>query len=138
MNVAGVSESEALQGASLMPILRGATPEDWREYHYYHYYEYPGWHMVQRHEGIYDGRYKLIHFYDLDEWEFLDMLTDPNELTNQFNNPDYLSIRERLSVTLEQAKLRYAVPTGIPAKREGVDPMQYYSTQRLSIEQDDR
>jgi arylsulfatase A-like enzyme len=137
LDIAGVGAPAEMQGASLVPILRGATPEDWREYHYYHYYEYPGWHMVQRHEGIYDGRYKLIHFYDLGEWELLDLVADPHELTNQFNSPDYLSVKERMSDALEQAKLRYAVPVGIPAKRQGVDPMQYYSTQRLSIEQAD-
>ena len=90
--------------------------------------------MVQRHEGVYDGRYKLIHFYDLDEWELIDLETDPHELTNQFNNPDYASVRDRLHLTLDRLKERYQVPPGIPAPREDVDPMQYYSTERRSIE----
>jgi arylsulfatase A-like enzyme len=134
LDVTQVSAPEAMQGASLVPILKGQTPNDWREYHYYHYYEYPGWHMVQRHEGVYDGRYKLIHFYDLDEWELIDMETDPYELTNEFHHSNYVSVRERMRRALTAMKEQYNVPAGIPAPREGVDPMQYYSTQRKSIE----
>ena len=72
LDIAGVNAAHDMQGASLVPFLKGEVPTFWRDYHYYHYYEYPGWHMVQRHEGVYDGRFKLIHFYDLDEWELLD------------------------------------------------------------------
>ena len=134
LELAEVPAPQEMQGASLVPILKGQTPNDWREYHYYHYYEYPGWHMVQRHEGVYDGRYKLIHFYDLDEWELIDMETDPHELTNEFHNFNYVVVRERMRRALTEMKQQYDVPAGIPAPREGVDPMQYYSTQRKAIE----
>jgi arylsulfatase A-like enzyme len=135
LELAEVPAPEAMQGASLLPILRGSTPEDWRDYHYYHYYEYPGWHMVQRHEGVYDGRYKLIHFYDLDEWELIDMESDPHELSNQFHDPKYTSVKNRMRLALSQMKERYDVPGGIPATRVDVDPMRYYSKQRKVIEQ---
>ena len=135
--IAGVSEPQEMQGASLVPLLNGRTPDDWRDHHYYHYYEYPGWHMVQRHEGVYDGRYKLIHFYDLEEWELIDMETDPHELTNQFHNPDYAQVKDQMAHALAALKQHYQVPAGIPAPREVEDPMRYYSTQRRSIEQPD-
>jgi len=138
LDIAEVQAPAAMQGASLLPILKGSTPANWRKYHYYHYYEYPGWHMVQRHQGVYDGRYKLIHFYDLDEWELIDMRTDPHELTNQFYNSDYTSVRDRMLIALGQMKERYAVPQGIPAPREQVDAMRYYSSQRKSIERGGR
>ena len=134
LEIAGVPATDAMQGASLLPILKGSTPDDWRDTHYYHYYEYPGWHMVQRHEGVYDGRYKLIHFYDLDEWELIDRETDPHELRNQFHNAAYDSVKARLQVALAELKAKYAVPEGIPAPRVGVDPMRYYSSQRKLLE----
>ena len=33
-----------MQGRSLVPVLKGQTPADWRKSFYYHYYEYPGPH----------------------------------------------------------------------------------------------
>ncbi len=42
LEMAGVEVPENMQGASLVPILKGSTPEDWRESFYYHYYEFPG------------------------------------------------------------------------------------------------
>jgi arylsulfatase A-like enzyme len=135
LEMAQVAADESMQGMSMVPILRGETPEDWRKYHYYTYYEYPGWHMVHRHEGVYDGRYKLIHFYDLDEWELIDMETDPHELTNQFHSPEYATVKNRMMEALAMLKARYEVPEGIPAPRVGVDPMRYYSTERKIIEE---
>ncbi len=37
-----------MQGRSLVPLLKGQTPADWRKSFYYHYYEYPGPHSVAR------------------------------------------------------------------------------------------
>ncbi len=110
LDIAGAEIPDDMQGASLVPILKGETPEDWRETHYYHYYEYPGWHMVHRHEGVYDGRYKLMNFYDLGEWELYDLKTDPNEMQNQYSNRDYADVVERLHGELERLREKYDVP----------------------------
>lgn len=110
LEIAGAEMPSDMQGSSLVPILRGRTPEDWRSSHYYHYYEYPGWHMVHRHEGVYDGRYKLMNFYELKEWELYDMETDPQELQNQYDNPEYADIRERLHGELNRLREVYEVP----------------------------
>ncbi|MEM7602169.1 MAG: sulfatase, partial [Verrucomicrobiota bacterium] len=75
LDIAGADLPADMQGESLVPIFKGDTPRGWRSSHYYHYYEYPGWHMVHRHEGVYDGRYKLMNFYDLEEWELYDLET---------------------------------------------------------------
>ena len=130
LDIAGATAASAMQGASLVPLLKGETPADWRKVHYYHYYEYPGWHMVQRHEGVYDGRYKLIHFYDLDEWELLDTQTDPQELTNQIANPAHAQTLQRMRKALKEVKQHYRVPEGIPAPRQVADPDHYYSSER--------
>ena len=72
-----------MQGRSLVPLLKGQTPDDWRKSIYYHYYEYPSVHMVPRHNGVRGERYKLMHLYQFDEWEFYDLQEDPDELQNQ-------------------------------------------------------
>ena len=134
LDMSGAPADPAMQGKSLVPLLKGDTPSDWRKYHYYHYYEYPGSHAVQRHEGVYDGRYKLIHFYDVDEWELMDLQTDPQELTSRYFNPDYASIVARMRQALERMKTQYEVPKGIPAPRNLANPEKYLSAERQKME----
>ncbi|MEM1442864.1 MAG: sulfatase [Verrucomicrobiota bacterium] len=110
LDIAGAELPDDMQGESLVPVLKGETPEEWRSTHYYHYYEYPGWHMVHRHEGVYDGRHKLMNFYDLEEWELYDLETDPQEIQNVYNNPDYAAVREQLHEELNRLREVYEVP----------------------------
>ena len=111
LDIAGIEKAPTdMQGDSLVPVLRGETPEDWRTSHYYHYYEYPGWHMVHRHEGVYDGRYKLMNFYELEEWELYDLETDPQEMKNQVANPAYAEEVARLKEELHRLRAQYEVP----------------------------
>tara|TARA_R110002096_G_scaffold104771_15_gene230753 strand:+ start:7230 stop:8870 length:1641 start_codon:yes stop_codon:yes gene_type:complete len=126
LEIAGAEIPADMQGASLVPILKGTTPSDWRKSHYYHYYEYPGWHMVQRHEGVYDGRYKLMNFYDVKEMELYDLESDPKEMTNQFNNPEYAAIVKRLEGELAELRRQYEVPENQLKDLTNVD-MHYHS-----------
>ncbi len=88
LEMAGVETPSDMQGASLVPLLKGNKPDDWRKSIYYHYYEYPSYHQVPRHNGIRTERYKLINFYEFGEWEFYDLKTDPDELKNLYGNPE--------------------------------------------------
>ena len=91
LEVAGAKVPNDIQGKSLVPLLKGEKPK-WRDAIYYHYYEYPSVHMVPRHNGVRTHYFKLIHFYQFgDEWEFYDLRTDPDELTNQYENLYYAS-----------------------------------------------
>jgi len=92
LEIAGAKIPDDMQGTSLVPLLKGESPNDWRKSIYYHYYEFPSVHMVARHYGIRTQRYKLIYFYQMDEWEFYDLQTDPDELKNQFTNAEYAEI----------------------------------------------
>ena len=113
LEIAGVPTPADMQGASLVPVLRGKTPANWRSSLYYHYYEYPGWHMIHRHEGAYDGRYKLLYFYDLEEWELIDMKSDPQEMTNQYNNPEYADVVTRMHGLLKNLRTQYDLPENV-------------------------
>ena len=102
LEVAGASIPEDMQGASLVPLLKGQTPKDWRKEIYYHYYEYPSVHMVPRHNGIRSKRYKLMHFYQFEnEWELYDLKSDPDELKNLYKDPKFAKLRERMKTRLE-------------------------------------
>ena len=57
LDIASAPIPDDMQGKSLVPLMKGKTPADWRTSLYYHYYE-GGGHGVQRHEGVSDKRYK--------------------------------------------------------------------------------
>ncbi|MCM8543387.1 MAG: DUF4976 domain-containing protein, partial [Lentisphaeraceae bacterium] len=107
-----------LQGRSLVPVLKGETPSNWRKSLYYTYYEYPhGSHSVRKHEGVATKRYKLIRFYGKDvpneeEWEFYDLEKDPNEMHSSFDNVEYKSKIAELKEELIRLREEYKVPEG--------------------------
>ena len=108
LDIAGTDIPDDMQGSSMVPVLKGKTPSDWREEHYYHYYEYPGWHSVKRHYGISTERYKLIHFYyDIDEWELFDLENDPDEMKNVYDDPEYSEVREELHKRLDELRKQF-------------------------------
>ena len=117
LDIAGVTVPSDMQGRSLVPLLRGTTPDDWRKTFYYHYYEYPGWHYVRRHYGLTDSRFKLIHFYEpsVNEWELYDLHFDGNELNNLAGQVAYAKVEERLRNELTRLRRELAVPEEDPA-----------------------
>lgn len=103
-----------MQGKSLVPLLKGQTPDDWRDALYYHYYEYPGEHRVRRHEGVVTDRYKLIRFYGYDvpdgeAFELYDLERDPQEMQSAYTNPEYADIIKQLKVKLQELRDQYEV-----------------------------
>jgi arylsulfatase A-like enzyme len=105
LDMAGASIPEDIQGKSLVPLLRGDNPPDWREYAYYHYYAYPDWHMVKPHYGIRSDRYKLIHYYTIQEWELFDLEKDPDELRSVYADPEFNEIMNYLKETLHKTRV---------------------------------
>ena len=119
LELAGVDIPDDIQGVSLLPLLKGEGPADWRTSLYYHYYEYPAEHAVKRHYGIRTERYKLIHFYnDIDEWELFDLENDPEQLHNVYGQPGYERITKKLKKELERLQVKYDDP--IISMNEGV------------------
>ncbi len=106
LDAAGAAVPDAMQGRSLVPLLKGQAPADWRKSFYYHYYEYPGPHSVRRHYGVVTDRYKLVHFYgaDVEEWELFDLKSDPSEKKSVFSQTEYATVQKDLEQEL--ARLR--------------------------------
>ena len=113
LELAGAEIPDDIQGESLVPLLKGEHPDNWRQSLYYHFYEYPAEHSVKRHYGIRTDRYKLIHFYhDIDAWELYDLLEDPNELHNLYGQPGYEALTDRLKVQLAGLREQYGDTEG--------------------------
>jgi arylsulfatase A-like enzyme len=69
--------------------------------------------MVARHYGIRTARYKLIRFYQFDEWEFYDLDKDPDETRNQYRNAEYAATIGRLKEDLERLRKQYKDNTDV-------------------------
>jgi arylsulfatase A-like enzyme len=108
LHAAGAAIPADMQGLSMLPLLQGKRPDQWRDAIYYHYYEYPSVHMVAKQRGVRTERFKLIHFYQFGEWEFYDLDADPQELRNQYDNPVYAQQVSALKQRLEELKNQYA------------------------------
>ncbi len=113
LEAAGVPVPADMQGRSIMPILKGQKPKDWRTAFYYHYYELPV-HQVARHEGVRTDRYTLAHFYDTDEWELFDRQKDPREMTSVYGKPEYAKVQAALKADLQRLKAELQVPEPPP------------------------
>ncbi len=123
LDAAGLPIPDDMQGRSLVPLLKGQDPPDWRKSFYYEYYEYPQPHHVRPHHGVVTDRYKLVHFTspDVDYWELFDLKTDPKELRNAIDDPANAEI-----VSEPQGRTRQAA-----ARVEGPEPASARSVGRL-------
>jgi arylsulfatase A-like enzyme len=87
MDLAGLSTPDFMQGRSLVPLLRGNAPADWRKSVYYRYYHDPGHHNTAAHLGVRTATHKLIHYWKKDAYEMFDLVQDPNEQRNLLHGP---------------------------------------------------
>jgi arylsulfatase A-like enzyme len=110
LDIAGVPVPEDMQGRSLVPLLEGQTPADWRKSVYYHYYEFPAVHSVARHCGVRTDRHKLLHFYRTGEWELFDLTKDPHEMKSVYADPAYAETVTRHKAELTRLQQQYRVP----------------------------
>ena len=119
LELAGAPVPEDIQGESLLPLLKGEKPENWRKALYYHFYEYPAEHMVKRHYGVRTERYKLIHFYnDIDWWELYDLTKDSSEMHNLYGQKEYEPIANELKEELKRLQEQYNDPVRFSPDRD--------------------
>lgn len=121
LEYAGADIPGDIQGESLCPLFAGNIPDDWRTSMYYRYWMFPSEHNVYAHYGIRTKRYKLIYYYSTPEdagdreepplgpeWEMFDLLNDPMEMNNVYNDPKYkqtsVNLKSELFKLKEDAK----------------------------------
>ena len=123
LDIAGVKVPADMQGASIKPILEGKDPADWRKSVYYHYYEFPQPHHVHPHLGVRTDRYKLIHFYTIDDcWELFDLEKDPHELKSVYKDPAYAQTVAELKKELKRLMEKYKDDGTTVVKYENPNP----------------
>jgi arylsulfatase A-like enzyme len=130
---AGLPIPPEMQGRSLVPLLKGQTPLDWRVSFYYQYFEYPVPHRVRPHHGIVTARYKLVHFDipDIDEWELFDLANDPHELHSVYAERAYQPVIAELKLQLARLRAQLKVPVEFPSDVYGIIATPPGPTKRL-------
>ena len=115
VELAGGKSPEGLHGRSLVPILRGQTPANWRTSLYYHYYD--SGHGVPKHYGVRTDRYTLAHFYQTDEWELYDLKKDPQQMRSVYGEPAYAKTVTGLKSELARLRAEFNDTSDQPAER---------------------
>ena len=104
LHAAGLPESPGMQGRSLLPLLGGRAPADWRTAMYYRYYHDPGDHNTRAHYGVRTRTHKLIYFWKKQQWELFDLVNDPYELHNLYGDPAHEALTKALQEQLATLK----------------------------------
>lgn len=104
LEAAGLAVPAGMQGRSLLPVLQGRTPADWRMSMYYRYYHDPGHHNTAAHYGVRTGTHKLIHYWKQDEWELFDLVNDPHEQHNLYGLAAHAKTQAALEAELARLK----------------------------------
>src|SRR6476469_9950417 len=104
LDAAGLPVPNAMQGRSLVPVLRGHVPADWRTSMYYRYYHDPGDHNTRAHYGVRTMTHKLIYFWKKDQWELYDLVNDPLEMNNLYGQPGQEQLTATLKAELQRLK----------------------------------
>ena len=126
LDLAGIRKSDYMQGDSFTGALKGEQePDSWRKATYYRYWMHMAHgHNNPAHFGIRTKKHKLIFYYGMDytnihkgkkvqgkggnrfweitpaAWELYDLEKDPNEMVNQYSNPEYSEEVKELKVLL--------------------------------------
>jgi hypothetical protein len=65
---------------------------------------------VYKHEGVTNGRAKLIHYYPIGEWEMFDLESDPDEMVNIYGRPEHAELQQQLHAELARLRTELDVP----------------------------
>jgi len=106
LDMAGLPIPADMQGKSIVPVLKGKQKGNVHNELYYHFYENQE-HKVAKHIGVRTDRYKLIYFYENNEWELYDLVKDEHEMNNVYNNPVYRKVQSMMKTKLEDLRKKY-------------------------------
>ncbi|MCA9126653.1 MAG: sulfatase [Planctomycetales bacterium] len=116
LDFAGAQIPASMQGSSFRAFCRGENPSNWKTAAYYRYWMHMAHHDNPGEMAIRTKTHKLIYFYGCDYdgkdqtppgWELYDLVKDPEELVNVYDDDAYASIREQLKQQFRE--LRKAV-----------------------------
>ncbi len=110
LDLAGVALPATMQGRSLVPLLRGEEPEDWRtDFFVEHLMEHE---QIVKHEGVRGQRYKYARYFELDPLyeELYDLEGDPLETQNLVGDKAYAEVLAEQRLRTDELRDSYGGP----------------------------
>jgi arylsulfatase A-like enzyme len=110
LQLGGLPVPKHYRGRSLLPILDGHTPTDWRTdffcEHLMHNKSIPKW------EGIRGSRYVYARYFQQKPvYEFLhDLKTDPDQLKNLAGDAEYADVLKKMQTRCDELRDAYGGP----------------------------
>jgi arylsulfatase A-like enzyme len=95
VELAGLKPPKEMQGSSLLNLAKGKPLETAPAYGYFYESEDPD-HKAPKYVAIVTDRYKVIFYYELNEWEIFDLKTDPHETRNLWPSSVSRTVRAEL------------------------------------------
>lgn len=116
LDFAGAKIPESVQGSSFKSLLeRGKEPAGWKQEAYYRYWMHMAHHDNPGHMGIRTKTHKLIYYYGCNYdggyqtppgWELYDLVKDPHETRNIYDDPANASLVADLKQRLADTRKR--------------------------------
>ncbi|MCB9899603.1 MAG: sulfatase-like hydrolase/transferase [Planctomycetes bacterium] len=104
LEAAGVDVPPSVQGRSLLPLLAGDVPDDWRTSLYARYVEYPDAHAVVPQMAVRTTTHTLVLYPEQDALELFDLRADPDQVVNLAHDPGARDVLAGLLVELERLR----------------------------------
>ena len=116
LEYAGASIPSTIQGQSFRSLLEtGREPDSWKKETYYRYWMHMAHHDNPAHVGIRTKTHKLIFYYGCNYdggyrtppgWELYDLVSDPAETINVYDNPENTDLVADLKARLATLRQR--------------------------------
>jgi len=110
LEMAGVAIPKELQGRSLVPLLKGEAPRDWRtDFFYEHLFERKN---IPKSEGVRTERYTYVRWFEQKPVveELYDHLADFEQVKNLIADPKFSEVRDALRKRTTELRDQYGGP----------------------------
>ena len=147
LEYAGQAVPADIQGRSLVPLLGGNTPDDWRTVFYYQHFDiHPDGELANC--GVRTKDFKLIWYnHNYDQYQLFDLKKDPSETRDVSEDPEYASTVDQMKAFLREERERIGLTDdleeqifnggNVPQTRKQMDAlleMVDANTARLAVE----
>lgn len=115
LDLAGVQAPKHYQGHSLMPLVRGRAPVDWRtDFFYEHLFHHKS---IPKSEGVRTERFTYLRWFESDplQEELYDHQADFDEVQNLVHVPAYAEVLAKLRTRTDALRDQYAA--AMPASK---------------------